>query len=62
MQGAILASYVLKAQHQSARYRSEEEFLRDHQSAHRAARRALVAMVASVGGIAIFAAAVQAFA
>ena len=62
MQGPILASYVLKAQQQSARHQSEEEFLRDHQAADRAARRALASLAATVGGIAVFAAGVQFFA
>ena len=62
MLGPILASYVLKAQQQASRYQSEEEFLRNHQAADRAARRALVSLAATVGGIAIFAAGVQLFA
>jgi hypothetical protein len=61
-QEAILASYALKAQQQSARHKSDDEFLRNHQTAHLSARRALVTMAALVGGITIFAAAVQVFA
>lgn len=62
MQGSILASYVLKAQQQASRYQSEEEFLRKHEAADRAARCALASLAATVGGIAVFAAGVQFFA